>query len=256
MKGILIYSGKRFMRSKVALALVPVFAAFLMLTTLALPAVFASGSPQNGYVTYSVTVTNSTHTMSATVNESIGPASGGYSVLSLQLMSSMSNLSYSRLVNSSMAMFPYLPIAGNQSFTYQFHNYSISASIAKTGSGSAKIAGSTYTTTYYTFSVSADRMHGKSVYVSGGLSTLPSGLIYSVDGSYNGATLHVQLLSTDLPLNASSGSSSSSSTMAIIGGTGTVAAGIGAFALIRRERSSSRADANRAPEDKPIYHVD
>ncbi|MHB8565549.1 MAG: hypothetical protein ACYC7D_04315 [Nitrososphaerales archaeon] len=209
-----------------------------------------SGQGSSGYVAYSITATNSTRTISANVNETITPSTTGLSTLSLQLISSMSNFSYSRLVNSSQALFPYLPVTGNQSFSYQYHNYFISASITQTGTGSATISGATYPTTEYTFSVSVSKLNGSQMSASGQLSTFPSGLVNSITASSNGYTINIQLLETNLALNSTS-SSPDTTTMAIVGGTGTLAAGVGAFAFFRRKKESVNAN-----EEKPLYHVD
>lgn len=166
----------------------------------------------------------------------------------------MSNLSYSRLVNSSYAMLPVIPNVGNFSFSQQFHNVSVSASITKIGTGNAEISGSTYATTSYSFQVTASRANGKTITASGELSTLPSGLLYSATINAKGYTIQVALLGTNAALSASSQSSSTTTSAAIIGGSGAAIVGLGAFAFYKRRSSSSEPKAEG--ESKPLYHVD
>jgi hypothetical protein len=138
-----------------------------------LPVVASSGgAPQ--FATYNITLTNSTQTTSVVVNESITPSTNGMSDLALQLVSSTSNLSYSRLVNSTYAMFPVIPSVGNQSFSYQSHNYSIAVSIVQTGKSSATVSGVSYTTTNYAFSANASLSGNYEFSAIGNLTLLPS----------------------------------------------------------------------------------
>jgi hypothetical protein len=231
------------------IAIVSLTAVLLFSFVLLVP---ASAASQNGYVSYNVSVTTAKHSFSATVNETISSSSrSGFSDLSLALTSSMSNYSMSKLVNSTYAIFPYLPVSGNFSFSHQFRNYSLSVSLVKTGSGSATVSGSTYSTTLYNFTLSADK-NGTTKTFTGQIATLPSGLVYSLDASGAKFSINAQLASTNLALG--SGSSSSSTTLAIVGGTGTLAAGVGAFALFMKRKD--RVMKSEDNDSKPLYHVD
>jgi len=232
---------------------------------LVVPAVAASDSSSgNHFADYAISATGPYHSISANVNETITPSSmSGFSTISLEVVSSMSNFSYSKVVNSSMAMFPIVPSIGNQSFTYSTHNISISASISKTGTGSATIGGTTYTTTNYSFTVSGSKNDGTmSMSANGQLSTLPSGLLYSaVINGPNSTTVNVKLVGTNLSLNSTSQSSNTTG-MAIVGGASTLAvAGVGAFVFFRRKNKNS-GNVNNSPgsgsesEEKPLYKVD
>lgn len=222
---------------------------FAILSPLLILPVAASSGESTQFAAYNIALTNSTQTTTLLVNESITPSTNDMSNLALMLVSSMSNLSYSRLVNSSYAMFPVLPLAGNQSFSYQTHNYTIAISIVQTGSGSAVVSGVSYATTDYAFNVSLSGSHEFST--SGTLAVLPSGLVDSAQLMYNGTTVQVQLISTNLSLGANSPSSSSVQTATIAGGASAV--GVGALVFYKR-RSASHTSQNDS--EKPLYHVD
>jgi hypothetical protein len=219
--------------------------------TFIVPSFAATGQ---SYAAYKVTATGPTNTVSAVVNETISPSSiTGHSDLTLQLTSSKTNFTISRLINSTFAMLPVLPTIGNQSFSYDLHNYTISVSLVKTGTGTATISGNSYTVTNYSFQVSGSKTGGTSGSASGNLSVLPSGLVYTALVNAKNYTVQAQLLSTNAALGASA-SSSTSAPVVIGGSVGMVAAGVGAFALYRRKganRSESKQD-----ESKPLYHVD
>ncbi|MDG6905154.1 MAG: hypothetical protein JRN20_05135 [Nitrososphaerota archaeon] len=226
---------------------------FALLSPLVILSVAASTGGATQYATYSVTATNSTSTYSATVNESITPSTNGMSDISLQLVTSLSNLSYSRLVNSTYAMFPILPISGNQSFSYQTQNYSIAFTLVETGSGSATVSGAQYTTTNYDFSVSGSG-HSLQVSATGSLSVLPSGLVYSATVIANGTmSAHAQLVTTNLPLASTSSSSSTMQKATIAGGTSAAVFGVGALVFYRHHKATHLSQAGK---DKPLYHVD
>jgi hypothetical protein len=219
--------------------------------TFIVPSFAATGQ---SYAAYKITATGQTNTVSAVVNETISPSStAGHSDLTVQLTSSRTNFTISRLINSTFAMLPILPTIGNQSFSYNLHNYTISVSLVKTGTGTATISGDSYTVTNYSFQVSGSKTGGTSGSVSGDLSVLPSGLVYSASVNTKNYTVQAQLLSTNAALGAST--SSSTSTPVVIGGSvGMIAAGVGAFALYRRK--STNGAETKQDESKPLYHVD
>ncbi|MDG6999404.1 MAG: hypothetical protein JRN15_09855 [Nitrososphaerota archaeon] len=225
---------------------------FAVLSPLVVLPVAASSGGTTQFATYNITLTNATKTTSFVVNESITPSTNGMSNLALQLVSSMSNLSYSRLVNSTYAMFPVLPSVGNQSFSYQSHNYSIAASIVQTGKSSATLSGAPYTTTDYAFSANASLSGSQEFSVSGDLVVLPSGLVDSAQVMYKGATVQAQLVSTNLSLSSNSPASSTMRTATIAGGASAIF-GVGAL-VFYKHRSTSHSSQSR--NDKPLYHVD
>ena len=224
---------------------------FAILGPLVVLPVSASSGGATQFATYNVTLTNSTQTRSVVINESITPSTNGMSDLALQLVSSMSNLSYSRLVNSTYAMFPILPTVGNQSFNYQSHNYSIAISIVQTGKSSATVSGVSYTTTNYAFSANASFSGSQEFSVNGTMVILPSGLVDSAQVVYNATTFQAQLVSTNLSLGSSSTTSSTMQTATIAGGASAIF-GVGALVFYRR-RSAAHSSDNA---NKPLYHVD
>lgn len=217
-----------------------------------LPAAASSGGTTQ-YATYNIAAINSTKTISAVVNESITPSTSGLSVISLQLLSNLSNLSYSRLVNSTYAIFPILPSIGNQSFSYQTMNYSIAFSVIETGKGSATVSGATYVTTNYTFSVNATMSGGREISATGTLAVLPSGLVDSAIVNAYGTTVQAQLISTNLSLSQDSSNSSTMQTATIAGGASAIF-GVGALVFYRHQRSVSHS--SETEKNKPLYHVD
>lgn len=219
---------------------------------------FATSASSTEFVAYNITVTSSSTTFSAVINETLSSSDTvGLSDLTLQFVSSMNNLTYSKLVNSSLALLPYLPDTGNNSFSYHFNNYSISASITKIGSSIVTISGSSYTTTDYSFQLSASKLGENPISVSGQLSTLPSGLVYSAAMNTNGYYVQAQLSTTNLSLSTSSSASSTSAAVLIAGGFGTLVASLGAFALYKKENVSDRNEPKHEEEErKPLYHVD
>ena len=247
------------MKQKIVLGLGISFIALLSFAFLApsLASSAASSQSSSQFVTYSIEATNSTRTFSATVNETVSPSSTiNISNLTLQLISSSSNFTFSKLVNSSQAILPYLPTIGSQSFSYQSHNYSVSVSIVKTGTSTATISGSPYTITNYSFQISGSKTGGVPMSASGQLSTLPSGLMYSASVSVNGYNAKVQLLATNLALNTTTSTSSSTKTVQIASGVGILAVGLGAIAFYKKRGVNSSDEPKQGEEKKPLYHVD
>jgi LPXTG-motif cell wall-anchored protein len=242
---------KVIMRAMRLFVLASIVFSFMSLAMLA-PAVGAT-TTSSQYAAYSISGNFGNHSITAIVNETVAPSStSGMSDLTLKIASTMSNFSYSKIVNSSKVIFPYFPTVANQSFTYQMKNYSISASIAQTGTGSVNYDGKTYSLANYTFSVSGAKLGGSPMNASGGASVFPSGLVYSAWVAANASeTIHVQLLGTNLPLDATSGSQTTS--IAVAGGAGSILAGVGAFVFYKRKNNPQKASGNG---DKPLYHVD
>ncbi|MHB2035570.1 MAG: hypothetical protein ACYCPW_02365 [Nitrososphaerales archaeon] len=215
---------------------------------------FAASAQSGQYAAYTVTATTSVKSFSGVVNETVSPSStSGRSDLTLQVISSSFNFSISKLVNSSLAMLPYLPSIGNQSFSYQGHNFTASVSLVKTGTGTATVSGTSYTITNYSFQVSGSKVGGVTRSVSGELSALPSGLVYSATVNANNFTLQAHLVGTNAALSAST-SSSTSAPLVIGASVGAIAAGVGLIALYRRRNASCAGSDQK--EEKPLYHVD
>src|SRR5580704_6078035 len=158
---------------KSAVLLTGVSIAFLAFALMS-PTAFAATGTQ--YAAYQVTGTAHNHTFTAVVNESAAPAStAGFSSLTLQLSSSMGNLSYSKIINSTKVLFPYFPGMSNQSLSFQYSNYSISLAVAQVGTKSVTYKSASYSLTDYTFSVSGAKMGGSPLSATGNASVFPSG---------------------------------------------------------------------------------
>lgn len=225
-------------------------ASFLSFAFLATPS-FAAVAPQ--YASYSISGSGDGHSFSAIINETVSPTSAsGMSDVTLQIVSGSGNLSYSKMMNSSQIILPYFPTISNQSLTYEFHNFSISATINQAGSGNAVYNSNTYSLSNYSFSVV---ISGRSnTEIVGSASVFPSGLVYLASLVANGTdSLSVKLLATNLSLNPQSNSSSQTNTsMAVAGGTVSILVGIGAFVVYRRKNTSQAENSG----EKPLYHVD
>lgn len=247
---------ERVMPRKVVLSLGITLIALLSFGTMT--AVFASSNSTGQFVAYKVTATNSTGSFSATVNETVAPSTSvGLSDLTFQLISSMSNFTFSKIVNSSQVLLPYLPAIGNKSFSYQGSNYSMSLSIVKTGASTVTFSRSPYTVTEYSFELSGARMGGASMSVSGQLIAFPSGLVYSATVNSSGYNVLMQLIETNLQLSSSSSSSAANASVLIAGGFGTFAAGMGTFAIYKKRNGDDDGDRElKELKEKPLYHVD
>lgn len=223
---------------------------FLGMAIVVVPAFAQTTSPQ--FASYSVGGTVRGQSFYALVNESVAPSSAsGFSDLTLQITSAMQNLTYSKIVNSTDVIMPYFPTIANQSLTYQFHNYSITATIDQAGTGSVTFDGQTYTVSNFTFNVMVSGRTQTSI--QGSASVFPSGLTYTAEIVANGTnTVNVQLQSTNLPLTSQSDPPKTTTSVAVVGGVGSILAGLGAFVVYRRKSASQTEN----PESKPLYHVD
>ena len=224
------------------------FLAFAMVS----PVAFAATGTQ--FAAYQVTGTFHNQSISAVVNESVsGSSVTGMSNMTLRLGSVMGNFSYSKIVNATKVMFPYFPGTANQSLSFQYHNYSISVSIAQIGTRSISYGVASYSLTEYSFSISTLKTAGSPMSARGNISVFPSGLVYSASILANGTEpIQVQLLGTNLDLNAPSNSSAQTTSIAVAGGAGSILAGVGAFVFYRRKNNAPKQEKT----DKPLYHVD
>jgi hypothetical protein len=220
-----------------------------------------------------------------TVNESVSATSSpSYDKLILSIVSGNSTFSYSRPINSSMDVSPFLPAVTNQSFAYTSGSSNISVSLVKNGTSLLKFDGGSYGLTSYSL-VTNVSFNGTTESIDGAISAFPSGLVYSVKlaealpslqgltglGALGGTlpgfnttlglgalsspdlgpvTLSITLLSTSLPL---SGPHSSTTEQAASIGIGAGAV-VSVLALGLGVRYKHRHDASQQP--KPEYSVD
>lgn len=210
------------------------------------PLAYASPASSSGYVAYTVQVTSNGRQMTATANETITPGPrANQSIISLAISSASSNLTYSRFVNSSLALFPYLPAISNQNFTYSGKSYAVSARIARQGTAQVNFQGKAYTVADYAFSA-ALTSNGSTRSISGSLETFPSDLVYSVSSQFNGTAVTATLVSTSLPLTATSSSPAvqvASGGLAISAAVAAVALGLGV-----RWRRKQKTEVAAKPE--------
>jgi hypothetical protein len=221
-----------------------------VLLLLATPIAVAS-QPSQGFAAYKVTVTLPSGQHSVLVNESLRPSDkAGFSTLMLQLTGGEQNLTYSRLVNASTNLLPYLPSLPAQSFDYSNRTrYSIHVNFSSSGTTSVTFHGSQYTLNAYSITVRAS-YGNMSVSAHGTVETFPSTLVYSASAS-GGGMIEVQVLlqATDLPLVDPS---LQTATVAFVGaGIGVGGIALAAALLVRRRERNSRTQ-----EQKPMHWVD
>ena len=91
----------------------------LALAVLLLGAAGTASAATPGYAVYSVQLSSMGTSHAITVNESVSATSNaGYDKLILSVVSGNSTFSYSRSINSSLEVSPFLPSVTNQSFSY------------------------------------------------------------------------------------------------------------------------------------------
>jgi len=205
--------------------------------------------PSSGSVTYAVTANGNGTTEAATITETITPSStAGQSILSLassltlnlpSMSPSSSNFTYSHDINSSSAMFPYLPAISGTNYTYSGKNVTIAAKISQSGTSQATFQGKAYTMTDYSFSLAITTTNGTQT-VTGTIAAFPSDLVYSFTGTANSGTIQATLTSTSLPLTAGQAAPALQAASAGIG----ISLAVGAIALslgVRMKRHSGTA---------------
>ena len=213
------------------------------------PAVLAA-QPTTGFAEYKITAATPMGAHSILVNETVnGSDRVGFSDLILQLSGTTQNFTYSRLVNSSEALLPFLPTIPSQSFNYSNKTFSVQANLTQAGTKSISFQGSSYTMTVYDISLSAS--YGNTSFAAvGAIEAFPSSLVYSLELS-SGMLFQASLVlqNTDLPLSQpSTDMTTAAYTGAGVGVVGVVAAA--ALFVRRRDRHS------KAQEQKPLHWVD
>jgi hypothetical protein len=221
-----------------------------LLLLLATPVVIAS-QPSRGFAAYTVTETLPTGQRSALVNESLSPSGkAGFSTLVLQLTSTEQNLTYSRLVNASTSLLPYLPSLPAQPFDYSNGTrYKVQVNFSSTGTAALSLGGTKYTLSVY--SITAIGFYGnRTVNLRATVETFPSALVYSVNGSMGGKGQFKALLqATDLPLVEPP--PQMATTTYVGAGIGVGGLALAAGFMVRRRQHHARTQ-----EQKPIHWVD
>ncbi|HYC26959.1 MAG TPA: hypothetical protein VEB67_02930 [Nitrososphaerales archaeon] len=224
--------------------------AVAFLAVLMVGPVAVAAQPGTGFVDYKVTASTMMGGHSLNVNETVKTTDrAGFSDVVLQLIGSTQNLTYSRLVNSTTELFPYLPTIPSQQFDYSNTTYSIHANFTQSGTKEIAFQGANYTLTVYSISLVAT-YGNRTVAAAGDIEAFPSSLVYSVSlVSGPLASVSVILQGTNLQLTQSS---PQMGTAAYVGaGVGVVGiAGAAALFVRRRDRHS------RTQEQKPMHWVD
>jgi hypothetical protein len=210
----------------------------------------AGAQTPHGFATYSISFSSPKGEHSVVVNETVGSsAKAGYSDLILQFMGGGQNLTYSRLVNSSDNLFPYLPSVAPQSLNYSSGaTYSMHANVTASGTRSVMFQGSRYSVNVLAISFAAT-YGDRSLKGNGTVETFPSALVYSASFGGSLLKLDVVLLATDLPLTLTDSQTPAAAYVGAGVGMGAAALG-GVFLIRRRERKTEQ------PEDKPLHWVD
>jgi hypothetical protein len=186
---------------------------------------------------------------SALVNESVGPSGKtAYSDLTLQLFGGEQNFTYSKLVNASENLFPYLSSVATQSFDYNGSRYSVHVNVTASGTTTVAFKGSDYTLDVLTVSVSAS-YESKSVGINGTIEMFPSTLVYSASVGNSTDRLQVVLQETDLPLISTSPKTTTAAYVGAGVGIGALVLG-GTFLLTRRGKKVGQQ------KEKPLHWVD
>ena len=223
------------------------FAAVMLLAGL----VGAVSGATPGFAAYTVQFSTHGVSKSFTVNESITQTSKpAVDRLFLSVTSLSSNFTYSKFVNSSAMIQPFLPAVTNQTVNYSSNKTSISIRLTRNGTAPLAFQGSTYALTSYTFSArfSARNYTGSA---SGSLRSFPSGLIYSVREDLNGtSSLMITLKATSLPLTVGAAAPALQvSSLGVGAGVAVSAIALGLGVQMKRRR-------NRIVENKPEHWVD
>jgi hypothetical protein len=261
---------------------VAVCAAALLMVLLGTVGTASAATP--GYAVYNFQLTSQGHTDSFTVNETVAATSNaGSDTLILSIVTGSWNASYSRSVNASDELSPFLPAVTNQSLSYASKYGNITANISKNGTIPIEFQGAQYSLISYAFTLTG-AYNSSSGKVQGSITTFPSGLINTVTVSanyptlpgfgmgqltgFNGSSiggmlpfattalqgtvsLHISLVATSLPLSISS--SSVTAQAASVGiGAGAAASAL-AIGLNIKSRSKQK---ETAPEEKPDHWVD
>jgi len=222
----------------------------LVLAVMLVASSAAAAQPVSGFASYRVTLSSPTGERSTLLNESYTPSDRvGYSDFVLQLTGTQQNFTYSRLVNASEDLLPFLPSVAPQSLEYS-NGTRDSLHVNLTSSGTAKVifGGSQYVLNVLAVSVAAS-YGNRSARANGTVETFPSALVYSASVSGGSDRLNVTLQATDLPLT-SPGSQMPAATYVGAGvGVGVAALG-GIFLIRRKERKRDQ------PKEKPLHWVD
>lgn len=159
------------------------FLSVLAVAALLLGSAGAASAATPGYAVYNVQVSYMGVSHGFTVNESVSATHDvNFDTLILTIVSGNSTFSYSRSINSSLDVSPFLPSITNQSFSYKSGSSTATLSIMKNGSAPVQFNGGSYSLTSYSVKAIVTS-NGTTTSTSASLLTFPSGLVYSVKDS-------------------------------------------------------------------------
>jgi hypothetical protein len=203
----------------------------------------------SGYAAYSVRVTGNGTSHDFTITENVTPSStSGESIVGLMVQGTQSNFTYSRYVNSSLVMFPFMPAITGDNYSYAGPSGNMTAKIAMQGTSQVTFNNQSFTMNDYNFASTMNSTRGAYA-MTGTISTFPSDLIYSVATSYNSTQVTAKLTSTSLPLSVPSASPITQTASAGIGLS--LVAGVVALSLGVKLRNKPQT-----PQAKPDHWVD
>jgi hypothetical protein len=212
---------------KLTLALPVAAICLLALVPLVQASTATSSSSASGYVVYNVQASYNGTTRAASVNESVTPSStAGESIVMLSVEGTQTNFTYSRVVNSTLTLLPYLPGITGQNFTYSDKGYTLAVTISQQGTSQATFQGKAYTVTNYAFSADVTSSNGSNT-VTGTVSAFPSDLVYSAAAQSNGSSVSATLTATSLALTTAAAAPALQSASAGLG----LSLAVGAVAL-------------------------
>jgi hypothetical protein len=226
-----------------------------------------------GYVQYSVRLTgisDFTVPENMLINETVTASSKtGFVTVTMDFKSDITNFTYSKDVNSSSIpmIFPYLSGLTNQSLSYTLQGISIMANLVNSGQVPVSFNDTTYQATNYLVSFSAmNSTSMKSISAEGKIVSMPSGLIHTIQLSFNQTlTVDIKLTSTNLALIEPK-SSVNPIGASILGVGAIVAVAIAVPTIFKKlkhnkpnnQLQNNKLKVNQENEDekKPAYWVD
>ncbi len=261
-------------------AALSIFAVLVLLAGTA--GVVSAATP--GFAMYKVVATSNGESQALTVNETVAVTSNpSYDNLILNLASGGQTLNYSRTVNASDDLSPFIPSISNQTISEKSGSNSLTLNVLKNGTTPLQFQGGSYTLTSYSLTGSIS-YNGTIVTIKGALTTFQSGLVNSasltitypaiqvpgiqgesansssfpfgtgfapVSATQGTLNVSVSLMSTSLPLNASS-PSATARVVSVGIGAGAVVSALAIGLGVRRHNKQ----AAHVPEDKPEHWVD
>ena len=222
----------------------------LALAILLVASSVVAAQPTVGFVAYEIEIVSPAGQHSLVINETVGPAAkAGFSDLVFGLIGGQQNFTYSKLVNSTSELFPYLSAISTQALRYtNGTTQGVNANVTVAGTKTVAFQGRQYALTEYSFSVSGV-YRNRTIDANGTLETFPSTLIYSASVRSGDVSAQATMQGTDLQLVQPTTGSLSAAAV----GAGMGLGGLALVAALFVRRREKRAKTQR---EKPPYWVD